>query len=420
MSSFHPVSMISWTHFWFVLQLMLVQSVFYEDTIPGYNRKDPFSSYYRKTGAQPRIYETIANIGNPSSVMLYNDLLFISLFMENKILLGSLSNRTVSGFADGSYCATNRRGNVVCGIVEGPWGMTTYNETLYVSQFGSDQILMFSLQRHNFGWFVDSFGDSDHLDCPEGIAVDTKNDEMYIANYNSNSIVVFCLKTQKYKRDLVSQSSTPWLSMPEDIAIDMSSNLLAVASFGNNSVLFFSTETGALVKIIGGFADVDKDNDKDNDKGIEDVNRTNAHVDVAGDIVVSQTAKGKGVGAVTGSPFHLSGPTGIALTPRKTFVVTLYRGQAVIEIDVDKGFLGILADDTSEKQLRGPTGIAYRSTSFIIASYDNKKILIFNSTVPTRSSAVLIDNRFSTGASLSSMSENESPYARSLQATQYI
>ena len=392
---------------------MLVQSVFYEDTIPGYNRKDPFSSYYRKTGAQPRIYETIGNIGNPSSVLLYNELLFISLFMENKILLGSLSNRTVSGFADGSYCATNHQGKVVCGIVEGPWGMTTYNETLYVSQFGSDQILLFSLQRHNFGWFIDSFGDSDHLDCPEGIAVDTKNDEMYIANYNSNSIVVFCLKTQKYKRDLVSQSNTPWLSMPEDIAIDISSNLLAVASFGNNSVLFFSTETGALVKVIGGFAD--------KEKVMEDVNRENGNVDVTGDVVVApNVGKGTGMGAVAGSLFHLSGPTGIALTPRKTFVVTLYRGQAVIEIDVDKGFLGVLADHTSEKQLRGPTGIAYRSTSFIIASYDNKKILIFNSTAPTRSSAVLIDSRFSTGASSSSMLENESPYARSLQATQYI
>ena len=399
---------------------MVVQSVFYEDSIPGYNRKDPFSTYYRKTGAQPRIYETIANIGNPSSVLLHNELLFISLFMENKILLGSLSNRTVSGFADGSYCATNTRGNVVCGIVEGPWGMTTYNETLYVSQFGSDQILLFSLQRHNFGWFIDSFGDADHLDCPEGIAVDTRNDEMYIANYNSNNIVVFCLKTQRYKRELVSQSSTPWLSMPEDIAIDISSNLLAVASFGNNSVLFFSTVTGALVKVIGGFADVDKDKDKDKDKGKMDMNFTNVHVDISGDLIAPNTGKRTGKGAVSGPLFHLSGPTGIALTPRKTFVVTLYRGQAVIEVDVDKGFLGVLADHTSEKQLRGPTGIAYRSTSFIIASYDNKKILIFNSSSPTRSSAVLIDSRFSTSASSSSMLESESPYARSLQATQYI
>ena len=63
--------------------------------------------------------------------------------------------------------------------------------------------------------------------------------------------------------------------------------------------------------------------------------------------------------------------------------------------DAERGFLRVLADQSTEARLRGPTGIAYRHSSFIVASYDNKKVLIFNSSAPARSSAVLIDSRFS-------------------------
>jgi hypothetical protein len=293
-------------------------------------------------------------------------------------LIGDLINKTVTGFADDSYCTTNRFGSTVCGIVEGPWSMQTFNSTLYVSMFGSDQILLFSLKQENFGWFIDAFGDTEHLDCPEGTAIDPQNEVMYIANYCSSSIVIFDLKTHRYLRDFVTHTSSfGYLMGPETVVLDAASKMLAVASYANNSVLFFSVESGQLLKVVGGYAD-----------------KKGGATDTAS-VTVS------GTGAVTSYPGaadtvgHLAGPCGLALTPHGTYVVTLYRAHSVVEIDPHGGFVRVLADQRTEKRLRGPAGVVYRSSSFIVASYDNKKVLIFNSSSPTRSSAVLIDSRFS-------------------------
>jgi len=356
---------------------------FYEDYVPKspfHRPNDPVYAQSR-TGARPKVYESISEIGCPSSVLLHADVIFISLFMENKVLLGSLVNKSVAGFADGSYCAVNKVGKTVCGIVEGPWGMVAYNQSLYVTQFGSDQVLLFSLHTHNFGWFIDAFGDSESLDCPEGIAIDPHKRVMYIASYNSNKIGLFALDDHRYLRDFTSQAaSSGYLMLPESIALNTQQQILAVASFGNNSVLIFSTETGQLLKVVGGFADTKKDADGSDRQPPWALN---VGVGVSGDV------------ALPDSLFHLSGPTGIAPTAQGTFAVTLYRGNSIVEVDAERGFLRVLADQSTEARLRGPTGIAYRHSSFIVASYDNKKVLIFNSSAPARSSAVLIDSRFS-------------------------
>ena len=405
-----PLAAVICTSF-LLLPTMLSAVQFWEDYVPNspfHRANDPLYKQSRM-GARPKVYESISEIGNPSSVLLHADVIFISLFMENKILLGSLLNRTVAGFADGSYCATNKANKLACGIVEGPWGMVAHNHTLYVTQFGSDQVLLFSLHSHNFGWFIDAFGDSESLDCPEGtraspelspspsnhppnllplegIAIDPEKQVMYIASYNSNKISLFALADHKYLRDFATQAaSSGYLMSPESIALNTQQQVLAVASFGNNSVLIFSTETGQLLKVVGGFPDK-KDPDGGSSSGgggRQQPRALSVGVGVGGDV------------ALPDSLFHLSGPTGIAPTARGTFAVTLYRGNAVVEVDAERGVLRVLADQGTDARLRGPTGIAYRHSSFIVASYDNKKVLIFNSSAPARSSAVLIDSRFS-------------------------
>lgn len=418
-----------------------VKGVFYEDYIP----KDPMSKYYRTLSAsdgRPKVHETISEMGHPSSVFLYkSDLIFITLFIENKILIGNLSNKTVDGFADGTYCTRNEKSLTVCGIVEGPWGITSYNETLYVTQFGSDQVLVFSLCAHNFGWFIDSFGDSEYLDCPEGIAIDPVTKLIYIANYNSHSISLFSLHSHYFIRNFVThESSMGYLLSPESIVIDHEAKIMAVASFGNNSVLFFSIESGRLLKVLGGYHDKmtgrsnegyeNKYESSDVDTKIENGDAWNSNRNkhgaspgrsdtsltqgrsptavcepvlssLDGDYV-STTGSSDTLLPLASCACHLSGPTGIAITGKRTFAVTLYRGQAVVEVDSERGFIGILADRITEKRLMGPTGIAFRLTSFIVASYDNRKVLIFNSSAPVRSSSVLIDSRFLVPSSFSS------------------
>lgn len=377
-------------------------AVFYEDSIPRAPPTFATAVHRKQTSAgKPRVYESISEIGNPSSVHLYHDFIFISLFKDNKVLIGNLINKTMAGFADDSYCTRNRFGTTVCGIVEGPWSMQTFNTTLYVSCFGSDQILLFSLRQENFGWFIDAFGDSEHLDCPEGIAIDAQNELMYIANYCSSSVVLFDLKTHRYLRDFVTHSSTfGYLMGPETVVLDVGMKMLAVASYGNNSVLFFALETGQLMKVVGGYADKKSGTAGAADSGDgSDGGSMSVSVSESGAVGSYPTTSVDAQG-------HLAGPCGLALTPQGTYVVTLYRGHAVVEIDPHSGFLRVLADQRTEKRLRGPAGVFYRSTSFIVASYDNKKVLIFNTSSPTRSSAVLIDSRFSSYQSSSIASRN--------------
>ena len=295
-----------------LLGIQFCSSVFYEDYIPK-------ADFYRNNqlnlvpNSKPKVFESISNISNPSNVLLFNDHIFISLFHDNKILLGSMMNRTVASFAAGSYCTKNNRGSIVCGIVDGPTGMLTHDQTLYVSSFGSDQILMFSLQNHNFGSFIDAFGDSEYLDCPEGLALDSSSNLLYVVNYNSNNIVVYNMSTQQYVKEFVSfASSGGYLSGPECIVYDPISRLFVVTAYFNNSVLFYNHD-GNLVKVIDGFINnhitsISNNRNVDNKWGMTRFEQKRQKL----------LTPGSGV-------YRLDGPTGIAITPRNTFAISLYK-----------------------------------------------------------------------------------------------
>lgn len=316
-----------------------VHGVFYEDSFrPLYDDLFKNSRSTVVPRASPRVFETISEIGNPSNVYMHHDIIFISLFRDNQVLMGSMINRTVSGFADGSYCTKDRDGAAKCGIVDGPWGMRAFNDSLYVSSFGSDQILVFSLKGNNFGWFIDSFGDSDHLDCPEGIHIDPVEKVIYIANYNANNVVVFSLKTRQYLKTFISASSgLGYLMGPESIVYDPLSGYFAVTSYGNDSVLFF-TKNGKLSRVLGGFSE-----------GTALISTTQLLAEMAAsgellDLDLGNTGfplshryshREPGWKAVRSQKgFQLSGPTGLALTPQNTFVVTLYKVSYSIQFRV--------------------------------------------------------------------------------------
>jgi hypothetical protein len=217
------------------------QRMFYED--------GPISHIYRLHQRKSRLStdaaeETISRIGNPSNILVYQNLMLISLFKDNKIIMGKIDERKVFEFAEGSYCAVNRFGRMACGIVDGPWGLATYNNSVYVSSFGSDQILQFSLAD---GTFMDAFGDADYIDCPEGLAIDPIEQLLYVANYQTNNIGIYDLNTHKFLRFLTSATSTQAdLKGPESIALHQESNLLAVVSHDAHSLSFFDATDGSL------------------------------------------------------------------------------------------------------------------------------------------------------------------------------
>ena len=166
-----------------------------------------------------RVEETITQIDHPSNVLIYKDMIFMTMFRVDKVFLGIMGQQTVQLFADGAYCQykdksqhqNNITGNyhpMTCGVINGPWGMAIYNNNIYISSFGSDQILIFNIHTKEF---ITSFGDSDHLDCPEGIAIDSSREIIYIVNYNNNEIVEYHLHTLQFIRVLVSQITCSWL-----------------------------------------------------------------------------------------------------------------------------------------------------------------------------------------------------------------
>ena len=155
-------------------------------------------------------------------------------------MLGDISNKQIHGFADGSYCSNQTTGRYVCGTIDGPWGLTAFNNSLYISSFGSDQILIFSILN---GKFIHAFGDSDTLDCPEGIAIHTESNYIYINNYGSNKIAVYNLHNYQFLYYFATGTSIPHLRGPESLIIDIQRNILAVTSYLNNSILFFDITT---------------------------------------------------------------------------------------------------------------------------------------------------------------------------------
>ena len=165
------------------------------------------------------VEETISEIGYPSSVIFHQNMVYISLFREDIVAAGIMTEHKLSVFASGIHCVQNeisqRYGS--CGIVDGPWGLAVYNNSLFVSSFGSDQILVYSIFNRRL---LAVFGDSEHLDCPEGIAIDDHKKVIYVVNYNSNEVVVYDLIEYKFIRVLLSFSQCPFVKGPEAIAIN--------------------------------------------------------------------------------------------------------------------------------------------------------------------------------------------------------
>jgi len=226
-------------------------------------------------------------------VLVVNETVFVSSFLGDAVLQTPLplnEASTFEVFAHGSYCA---KPSLRCGILNGPWGLAYARGLLYVSSFGSDQVLVFEASS---GRFLDALGDSDSLDSPEGIAVSDDGSELFVASFLDSRIVAFDIAPHMYspssmghgpasqsgrpsfrtvargrpvdldylisEEEVDSSGDTSWrggdpsrplgrrhleqLHGPEGLAVLGSSGLLAVSSYYNNSVLLLDPETGAL------------------------------------------------------------------------------------------------------------------------------------------------------------------------------
>jgi len=72
----------------------------------------------------------------------------------------------------------------------GPWGLAHANGRLFVSSFGSDQILVFESAT---GRFLDALGDPSVIDSPEGLALSPDGSTLLVASFLNSRLVAFDL-----------------------------------------------------------------------------------------------------------------------------------------------------------------------------------------------------------------------------------
>ena len=152
----------------------------------------------RKDSLGPPAAAASAQINRPTGLLVHGDRVFASEFQRNRVLVARTARAAAarpegSGawtvFADaGPHCATDRRTRVLsCARLDGAWGLAVHEDLLYVSSFGSDEILAFHRKSRKFKRSLT--GD---LDSPEGLAVG--GDFLYVASFLDSRLVAFDLK----------------------------------------------------------------------------------------------------------------------------------------------------------------------------------------------------------------------------------
>lgn len=133
----------------------------------------------------------ITRVKQPTAVLVVNHTVYVSSFLSDSVLQTTLplsQSTQFRVFAQGSYCTPQIRR---CAILNGPWGLAHSMGHLFVSSFGSDQVLVFEASS---GRFLDAFGDSGSLDSPEGLALSGDGSILYVTSFLDSRIVAFNLR----------------------------------------------------------------------------------------------------------------------------------------------------------------------------------------------------------------------------------
>ena len=292
-----------------------------------------------------RELRSVSRVRHPTNVIWHDGNLFAASFMHNEVIRITISPRRVGGdggvdrhvFAKGYYCSPRQP----CARLDGPWGMAVRSGQLYVSSFGTDQVLVFNAST---GEYATAFGNSEELDCPEGLAFDAAG-RLYVASFLSNDVAVYAAAAAGRGPVLVKRLHSNWLNGPEDVAFDPISGDLFVSSHYNHTVVRFSTRSP------------------------------------------HPAGMGRTV-AVVGAHEQLAGPVGITIDDSGQLYAASYRRNRVVRFLNDGAscqYRGVFA---SSEKLRGPSGLAFdgSGTLLAVASYDNSQVILFNASSSISSS----------------------------------
>eukprot|EP00039_Didymoeca_costata_P005485 m.81937 g.81937 ORF g.81937 m.81937 type:complete len:314 (+) comp12841_c0_seq1:147-1088(+) len=200
--------------------------------------------------------------------------------------------------------------------LDGPWGLAVKSNILFVASFTTDAIHKYSLSD---GKMLGYFGNEDELDCPEGIAFGP-DDNLYVISFLADEVV-------KYSQDgeYLGVVAKGGLSGPEDVAF-LPSGDFVVSSHYSNTLEQYSTQ-----------------------------------------------------GVWKGTFANISKPVGVTRGPDDNIYVASYESSSVWRFDGVSGeFMDIFA---TGGHLNGPSALTFASARVLyICSYDNDKVVLYNST----------------------------------------
>ena len=208
----------------------------YQLTIMVRNR--PIFSSYKITDRQPRHYKDFENM--PVTYRkVGGDCRGVAVDDNGTIYATDYDNHTIKVFRPDGTEDQIGGPDEAGGNLNGPWGITLLDNTLYVASTVSHMVKMYSTD----GGFIRGFGGfgkgNSEFSFPEGICTDGK-ESVLVADHGNKRIQVFSLKGSFIK-------SFPCSSEPWDVAVDPIGNV-HVALYENNFIAVYSQD-GTQIEI---------------------------------------------------------------------------------------------------------------------------------------------------------------------------
>lgn len=317
-----------------------------------------------------------AALANPVAVLVVGKQIFASEFRKDRVVVSSTASRRQGQatrwrvFADrGPHCWAEG-----CAILDGAWGLASYDDSLLVASFGSDQVLIFDTK----GQFRSALGGAHVLDSPEGLVV--RGQRLVVASFLDSKIVQLDLATGdarplaagvpievdieagdfRPRRDRADAEARLWgektLELPPSDHLRGPENLvlagdqLFVSSLHNDTLLALNAATLRLENVYTGL---------DGPLGL-----------VALDSNIARPFR-----AALNKP-HANAPL---------LLIASYRGDHIIALDLDDATLDPLP--LADPRLQGPSAIAVdprHPEALYVACYDTGALLYFNVSVGNR------------------------------------
>ena len=279
----------------------------------------------RRDSLGPTKTAASAQVMHPTGLLVHRDKIYASEFRRDRVLVATTARAArdaIGGpggsgawtvFADrGPHCATDRAtGLVSCARLDGAWGLAGYGALVFVSSFGSDEILAFHGRSRKF-----KFSLTGDLDSPEGLAV--SGTTLFAASFLDSRLIAFDL----------GGDGRPRRGAPRTLA------------FGRPVEVDFEA-----LAFVEGASPFDE-----------------AATRAAREAAAALWGDDGGGGRRLGRPAYidrLRGPEQLVVLSNESIAVSSLHNDSVLEIDVRTGRLvSVLADGAADGKFAGPLGIA--------------------------------------------------------------